>query len=108
MPESVPLKPAPPLAKRLNRNALIVAGVLAGITALTAVVLVRPGREPERPRFTGPTAREELAAPSRPTFPHQPGPFPPAPANPRAPPPYRSAPAPRPQREVKRRWPAPG
>ena len=40
MPESVPLKPAPPLAKRLNRNALIVAAVLGGVTALTAVVLV--------------------------------------------------------------------
>jgi type IV secretion system protein VirB10 len=107
MPDSVPLKPAPPLAKRLNRNALIVAGVLAGITALTAVVLVRPGREPERPGFSGPTASEELAAPSRPTFLDQPVRFRAASANPGAPPRYGAPPAPGPEEEVKLLWPAP-
>src|SRR5260370_9665259 len=94
MPESVPLKPAPPLAKRLNRNALIVAGVLAGITALTAVVLVRPGREPERPGFIGSTASEEPPAPSRPTFLGQPVPFPAGAPNPGASPAPRARPPP--------------
>jgi type IV secretion system protein VirB10 len=107
MPESVPLKPAPPLAKRLNRNALIVAGVLAGITALTAVVLVRPGREPERPGFSGPTASEELAAPSRPTFLDQPVRFPAASAHPGASLASGARPAPGLEEEVKLPWPAP-
>src|SRR5258708_8011880 len=106
MPESVPLKPAPPLAKRLNRNALIVAGVLAGITALTAVVLVRPGREPERPGFTGPTASEELTAPSRPTFLDQPVRLRAASANAGASPAPGARPAPGFEEEVKLLWPA--
>lgn len=40
-----PLKPEPPLAKRLNRNALTVAAVIMGMTVLTAVVVVRPSHE---------------------------------------------------------------
>lgn len=77
MPESVPLKPLPPLARRLNRNALTVAGVLVGVTALTAVVLVQPSRERERPVFTGSPSGEELPTPSRPTFLDQPVRLPP-------------------------------
>ena len=39
------LRPEPPLAKRLNRNALTVAAVVMGVTVLTAVVVLNPGRE---------------------------------------------------------------
>jgi type IV secretion system protein TrbI len=40
----VPFRPAPPLAKRLNRNALTVAAALAGLTVITVLVVTRPGR----------------------------------------------------------------
>lgn len=39
------LKPEPPLAKRLNRNALTVAAVVMGVTVLTAVVVLNPSRD---------------------------------------------------------------
>jgi type IV secretion system protein TrbI len=39
------LRPPPPLAKRLNRNALTVAAVIMGMTVLTAVVVLNPGRK---------------------------------------------------------------
>ena len=59
------LRPLPPLAKRLNRNALTVAAVLMGITVLTAVVVLTPGRE----RGTIPeTGAVVPGGPSRPTF----------------------------------------
>ncbi|HEV8305052.1 MAG TPA: TrbI/VirB10 family protein [Gemmatimonadales bacterium] len=62
-----PLKPLPPLAKRLNRNALTVGAVIMGMTVLTAVVLVRPSREaPQTPSVPG--TDETPAVPSRPTF----------------------------------------
>lgn len=62
------LRPPPPLAKRLNRNALTVAAVLMGMTVLTAVVLVRPSHDPpEKP--AAPTAVDEAPPlPSRPAF----------------------------------------
>jgi type IV secretory pathway VirB10-like protein len=62
------LRPLPPLAKRLNRNALTVAAVLMGMTVLTAIVVVRPSHDtPERP--STPAAVEEASpAPSRPAF----------------------------------------
>jgi type IV secretory pathway VirB10-like protein len=41
-PPPSPLRPAPPVAKRLNRNALTVAATLAGITVLTVLVVTRP------------------------------------------------------------------
>ena len=68
MSSTTPLRPLPPLAKRLNRNALTVAAVLMGMTVLTAVVVVRPSHDtPERP--STPAAVEEApAAPSRPAF----------------------------------------
>ena len=37
------LRPQPPLAKRLNRNALTVAAVIMGMTVLTAIVVLNPG-----------------------------------------------------------------
>ncbi len=58
------LRPLPPLAKRLNRNALTVAAVLMGITVLTAVVVLTPGREQDRIADTGVVP----GGPSRPTF----------------------------------------
>lgn len=59
------LRPPLPLAKRLNRNALTVAAVLMGITVLTAVVVLTPGRE----RGTIPeTSGVVPGGPSRPTF----------------------------------------
>ncbi len=107
MPESVPLKPAPPLAKRLNRNALIVAAVLGGVTALTAVVLVRPSRERERPVFTGLTGSEELPVPSRPAFLDQPARLPAASANLGASQTYGTRLTPGHEDEVPLPWPAP-
>jgi len=97
MPESMPLKPAPPLAKRLNRNALIVAAVLGGITALTAVVLVRPGRESERRAVSGPATSDELPSPSHPTFLDQPVRLGAAAATPRPSPGDGARPAPGPE-----------
>ncbi len=57
--------PAPPLAKRLNRNALTVAAVLMGMTVLTSVVVLNTGNhggsasaapvEPVTPVATPPT-----------------------------------------------------
>ncbi|HVH10089.1 MAG TPA: TrbI/VirB10 family protein [Gemmatimonadales bacterium] len=57
------------MAKRLNRNALTVGAVLAGMTVLTVLVLVRPSGEPrgERPGSTLPAA-DEAGVPSRPSF----------------------------------------
>src|SRR5712692_8630179 len=107
MPESVPLKPAPPLAKRLNRNALIVAAVLGGVTALTAVVLVRPSRERERPVFTGLTGSVELPVPSRPAFLDQPARLPAASANLGASQTYGTRLTPGHEDEVPLPWPAP-
>ena len=68
MSSTTPLRPLPPLAKRLNRNALTVAAVLMGMTVLTAIVVVRPSHDtPERP--STPAAVDEASpAPSRPAF----------------------------------------
>src|SRR5712691_2675947 len=63
-----PLRPLPPLAKRLNRNALTVGAVIMGMTVLTAVVVVHPSRErQEKP--SAPAAIDEAPpVPSRPAF----------------------------------------
>src|SRR6266571_3100362 len=67
-----PLHPLLPLAKRLNRNALIVSAVILGMTVLTAVVVVHSGSE-TLPRPSAPPAVDDAAAaPSRPTFLDQP------------------------------------
>ncbi len=67
MPPTLPLRPPPPLAKRLNRNALTVAAVVMGMTVLTAVVVVRPSHEQQEKPST-PAAGEEAPVPSRPAF----------------------------------------
>ncbi len=60
------LRPPPPLAKRLNRNALTVAAVLMGMTVLTAVVVLNPGRTDSEAAQAGSSGA--LAAPTPPTF----------------------------------------
>ena len=67
MPPSPQLRPPPPLAKRLNRNALTVAAVLMGMTVLTAVVVVRPTRDPQE-KPAAPATVDETPVPSRPAF----------------------------------------
>jgi len=67
------LRPPPPIAKRLNRNALTVAAVIMGMTVLTAVVVLRPDREGAEGASGGATGG--LIPPSRPTFLDQPAPF---------------------------------
>src|SRR5437016_3630767 len=62
------LRPLPPLAKRLNRNALTVAAVLMGMTVLTAVVVVRPSRGPEEKPAAASAGDEAPPVPSRPAF----------------------------------------
>ena len=62
------LRPPPPLAKRLNRNALTVAAVLMGMTVLTAVVVVRPSRGPEEKPAAASAGDEAPPLPSRPAF----------------------------------------
>jgi type IV secretory pathway VirB10-like protein len=63
------LRPLPPLAKRLNRNALTVAAVIMGITVLTAVVLLNPSNE-SRKKGQEMQARsdESPPIPARPSF----------------------------------------
>ena len=60
-------RPSPPLAKRLNRNALTVAAVIMGMTVLTAVVVLSPGRGSQAGPTGGPEAGMQQG-PSRPTF----------------------------------------
>lgn len=43
-PAAPPFRPSPPLARRLNRNALTVAAALAGVTVLTVLVVAGPPR----------------------------------------------------------------
>ncbi len=68
MPPTPHLRPPPPLAKRLNRNALTVAAVLMGMTVLTAVVVVRPSRGPQEKPSAPPAVDEAPPVPSRPAF----------------------------------------
>jgi type IV secretory pathway VirB10-like protein len=65
---SVPLRPAPPIAKRLNRNALTVAAVIMGMTVLTAIVVLNPGKVSRKtdPAFGG--ANDLPQIPARPAF----------------------------------------
>ena len=67
----VPLRPTPPLAKRLNRNALTVAAALAGITVITVLVVTRPSRS--GPSDAAPPSGEAPApVPAHPAFLDQP------------------------------------
>ena len=65
-----PLRPAPPLAKRLNRNALTVAAVIMGITVLTAVVLLNPSHDASSRTAQARASRRDDSPPipTRPTF----------------------------------------
>jgi len=63
-----PLRPAPPLAKRLNRNALTVAAVVMGMTVLTAIVLLNPGKESQVSRAASANAETVPQIPARPAF----------------------------------------
>ena len=63
-----PLRPAPPLAKRLNRNALTVAAVIMGMTVLTAIVVMSPGEARDKSESAQRGVVEEPPVPSRPTF----------------------------------------
>ena len=68
-PPGSSLRPAPPIAKRLNRNALTVAAVIMGVTVLTAVVVLNPSRDSSTktaPRQA--RADESPPVPARPTF----------------------------------------
>jgi type IV secretion system protein TrbI len=60
-----PLPPRPPLAKRLNRNALTVCAVLAGGTVISVLVMTPSKPSPGAPR--GVTA-EAPPTPARPAF----------------------------------------
>jgi len=65
-----PLRPAPPLAKRLNRNALTVAAVIMGVTVLTAVVLLNPSHDANTKNAQARANRpyDSPPVPTRPTF----------------------------------------
>jgi type IV secretion system protein TrbI len=65
---SAPLRPLPPLAKRLNRNALTVAAVIMGMTVLTAIVLLNPGKESKVSGATSANAENVPEIPARPAF----------------------------------------
>jgi type IV secretion system protein TrbI len=65
---STPLRPAPPLAKRLNRNALTVAAVIMGMTVLTAIVLLNPAKESKATRAASVDAENSPPVPARPVF----------------------------------------
>src|SRR6267378_3368806 len=68
MPAPPPLRPLLPLAKRLNRNALIVSAVIMGMTVLTAVGVVHPSREVQQHSSPQPGVDDAPSTPSRPTF----------------------------------------
>jgi type IV secretory pathway VirB10-like protein len=80
---STPLRPAPPLAKRLNRNALTVAAVIMGMTVLTAIVLLNPAKESKATRAASENAENSPPVPARPVFLDEPlpRPVPPAPTD---------------------------
>jgi type IV secretory pathway VirB10-like protein len=66
---AAPLRPpAPPLAKRLNRNALTVAAVLMGMTVLTSVVVLNTGNGAGSANAAPIQAAAPVATPPEPTF----------------------------------------
>ena len=62
------LRPAPPLAKRLNRNALTVAAVIMGMTVLTAVVLLNPKKEIKVSSASSANVETVPQSPAHPSF----------------------------------------
>jgi len=75
---AIDVRPRPPVAKRLNRNALTVAAVIAGVTVLVAVVLVQPSKTPAAAGSSSSGAAVTVPIPARPTFLDQPPKTPPA------------------------------
>ena len=67
----MPLRPTPPLAKRLNRNALTVAAALAGITVITVLVVTRPSRSGAS-EGAPPSGEAPAPVPAHPAFLDQP------------------------------------
>ena len=67
-PTGAPLRPLPPLAKRLNRNALTVAAVIMGMTVLTAIVVLNPSADEENTGAPPASADEPPPVPPRPAF----------------------------------------
>jgi type IV secretory pathway VirB10-like protein len=63
-----PLRPRPPLADRLNHNALAVAAVLMGLTVLTAVMVARPNRQARGNSAAELPSDAASPEPSRPSF----------------------------------------
>lgn len=66
---AAPLRPPPPpLAKRLNRNALTVAAVLMGMTVLTSVVVLNTGNGAGSASAAPVQAAAPVVSPPEPTF----------------------------------------
>jgi type IV secretion system protein VirB10 len=66
--------PHPPLAKRLNRNALTVAAIIMGMTVLTAIVLLNPGRDNKTGATPAINDDDTPRVPPRPAFLDEPPP----------------------------------
>lgn len=64
----VTLRPQPPLAKRLNRNALTVAAVIMGMTVLTAIVVLNPNGDEKKAGAPQASSDEAPPVPPRPAF----------------------------------------
>jgi type IV secretory pathway VirB10-like protein len=62
------LRPAPPMAKRLNRNALTLAALIMGMTVLTAIVVLNPSKDGKPDRVTRASAEDASVVPARPAF----------------------------------------
>jgi type IV secretion system protein TrbI len=62
------LRPAPPMAKRLNRNALTLAALIMGMTVLTVIVVLNPSKEGKPDRVTRTSAENASVVPARPAF----------------------------------------
>ena len=94
-PAAPPFRPSPPLARRLNRNALTVVAALAGVTVLTVLVVAGPSRV-----RSGSAASNVVDAvppvPAEPAFLNVPPKLPPDSLPPPAPPTSRSTPIPPP------------
>lgn len=66
------LRPDPPIAKRLNRNALTLAAVIMGMTVLTVIVVLNPSKEAKQSGTAPASTDEAPPVPARPAFLDQP------------------------------------
>jgi len=62
------IRPAPPMAKRLNRNALTLAALIMGMTVLTVVVVLNPSKEGKSDRETPESTADASVTTARPAF----------------------------------------